>query len=558
MELRISAKPSVLAVIIGVIELILSELFKLTADCASAWHRRKQLYHNGRFRVRANPYLQQRHTYLTTGLLFVLLVLTIVLELSIDSAAFPSSSRVPIDQGVRCFGPTRDTRYFNKRGPRNSELDDDRVASYIKQAGCGQGMLDLSVQGAAALETGYPGCLPGFASREFDEVLGIQGGAVGFVGNSEAGDPHLDYGVERDGEIVSPDVGDMLAGTSFWLLSIWGLGKSVAFWSFGGGRVEERVGTNLAIPKRFIDDTPKVFRAESTANVTCTSNARECYDMVRPKALSVDPVVRSYRENTLAVVISSLKNHDSSLCIFDSSMDMQVSWIYLNLFIPDVERDGRNGPAIVRLRIRGRARCMSKLPRQSSRMYLDAMERVVLNETLNTTDTASFDSARDVLQRAAVIIGMKTLPEEGVPCQPLAVMEGSTVGAAELIVTAVFSALLLLFVVALFAMTIAAQRSCPVRVDPLNPLWPVQLLVAETREREEDNLRAGSDGPPDVSMGGTAQRRVRALRRHTRSLQLSSADDLWVGLEDEGGVTHLTAHSSDDGGHRVQYGSRKT
>ncbi|KAI0562085.1 hypothetical protein FGB62_66g142 [Gracilaria domingensis] len=140
------------------------------------------------------------------------------------------------------------------------------------------------------MELGYPGCLPPFQRRRIHLVLALQGGAVGFVGNSEAGDPHLDYGIERDGQIVAPDAGEQLASTSFWIAMMRSQQGSAAFWKFGDDRASERVASNMGVPMNFLDSSPRSFEPQSVANVSCSRNSRACYDSVRPAALTATPV----------------------------------------------------------------------------------------------------------------------------------------------------------------------------------------------------------------------------------------------------------------------------
>ncbi len=143
----------------------------------------------------------------------------------------------------------------------------------------------------------------------------------------------------------------------------------------------------------------------------------------------------------------------------------------------------------------------------------------------------SIDRADPVvlLKVAAVINGLKTTKAEATECYMRIPVNGSAINTRKVIIAALFS--LGLVDAALFALFFAmcAKMTCIVRVDPLDPLWPVHCIVhsrldalsvnrVKRSENDEDGpFRAGSlwsngepstndENVPQISVAGLEQK----------------------------------------------------
>ncbi len=118
----------------------------------------------------------------------------------------------------------------------------------------------------------------------------------------------------------------------------------------------------------------------------------------------------------------------------------------------------------------------------SARLYLDSMESLKLGmkleqrsgsnrATLNRTDPVV------LLKVAAVVNGLKVTKKESTPCDMWVVAEGSVMDTRKFIAALLFSVLLIGATVFAIVFAIYAEKTCSVRIDPLDPLWPVQHLL---------------------------------------------------------------------------------
>lgn len=506
MTIHIAIKPSSLAVIIGLVELFVGEVFKLVSDNYVKYARRQRLFRTGRFRIHKISLLNYKELCLTTLLLTVLVALTIALELSIDTAPFKHSKTI----NTKCFETIRETRLFSGPRPSYADLDDLRLPQYIQQTGC-KSLIERSLQGGASLHMGFPKCLKEFENVELDLILGIQGSGFGFVGNSQGGDMHLDYSIVEKGEIVERDILDNAEGnetpntglttSSTWSLGFYTAGPSDSYWGFQ--RSEERVGSNLAIPKAWTESL-RALPKESSGAVNCSINNVECYNMIRPKVLSLSPMVETYEENQLALLIGSLQNQPSLLCIL-RRLKVVVEWVEINQTIPGVERNGRSGPVARSFQLQGKGECLKEISKQSARMYRDAAGQLDLNLTLPKAD---IEEAKLMLQRAAIVAGMRLERKFAVDCQVYGIGTGSLIGTGLLAITTIYTAGLVVGIAVMIVLTLRMRAVCEVPVDPLDPLWPVRLLVKEERERRESDEGSNSEDETsgDARMQGEQDR----------------------------------------------------
>lgn len=129
-KVLVPAKPGLLAVVVGVGEVIIAEIFKFALIRATAAHRKWSLYQNGIYNVQAK---WQRYTkWVILGWLFVLVASTIIVELSIDATKVRSGKRVQ----TLCAAVRQPNMFQNGDGGRDYELKDN--TGYLFSAGCVQ------------------------------------------------------------------------------------------------------------------------------------------------------------------------------------------------------------------------------------------------------------------------------------------------------------------------------------------------------------------------------------------------------------------------------------
>lgn len=497
-NLLVPLKPIVLAVLIGLFDLSVAEVLKLTTHNARKWRRCSLLNRTGYYRYRTRKSKLLSFNLLVLFLQLVLLVACIWWELSISEASFPSRRRIDL----RCFRTERENRAIAKHGPITSELQDDRISQYLHDIGCADGMLNQVLYGPD-MDRGYPGCMPALQQRDISMTLAIQGSAVAHVANSGEGDPTIGYGLEEDGRIIAEDLGadEPLATTSFWSLEMQSKGHKTAFWNFRSG--PERVISNMALPNDILDDIPETFPKESTASIECSANTLECYHESAKRALSVEkPLHRSYSEHRVATLISSHRFLPSQLCIFaNSKLTVDVWWVYLAQSIPNVERNGRSGPVPIRVFFRGSGLCAPEVSRETGRLYLDSMEGVSIKDAMqNVTDINDLDTTKTILQKAAAVMGKKTPLERTVECSVFEATQGSSLGKVETYVSlAVLSTLVTIIICAVIC-HIRYRGHCKTCIDPLDPESLLHQLSME-QERLADDGKTSVNPHSSVSIG---------------------------------------------------------
>lgn len=145
--------PNVLAVLIGVVELAIIELFRLAVENALAW-RRKAVISRGSLHLPSALRARARWSRLISAVSVGLLVVVVFLELSVTSILARSRG----DTVSRpCYYPSRGFRYFSLKGPVADELSDPKLSFYVEQAGGGNNaLLESVLTGPQALDMGFP------------------------------------------------------------------------------------------------------------------------------------------------------------------------------------------------------------------------------------------------------------------------------------------------------------------------------------------------------------------------------------------------------------------
>lgn len=176
---------STLAVVIGIVELLVSELFRTFSERASAWRRRRVLHRTGRLALSAAARSAAFTSLGVTIALVILMAFTIVLELKLDTISLRSTKLAP----WKCYAPDRTTRYGLSNGPTQAEIEDTRLDDYIEDSKCGDRLFELVLQGSELYDKGYPQCAKPFANetRVHFEAK-IFGCGVGHVANQPLGD----------------------------------------------------------------------------------------------------------------------------------------------------------------------------------------------------------------------------------------------------------------------------------------------------------------------------------------------------------------------------------
>lgn len=500
-SLNVSLRPSTLAVLVGLIDIAICELFKMSMSSFFQWRFRFQLHQKGYVLINLNRNRFGIQPILMYFVHVAVLVTAIWLELSISGGRFPSASKVLLDpdnsSGLNhgCFGPKRDTRAFMKGGPESIELNDDRISLYLKGINCKNRIISNAVAGSAALQIGYPSCTNGLVDHQVNDTFRLQGSGIAHVANSDSGDPHLAYGLEKHGNIVSEDHGNStdLAPTSFISIVMQSQNKSTSLWKFNEN--VERVVSNLHLPENFLFDSQAgqaTFNDSNSAIINCVKNGLSCYHDFANAALNIpDPIHKTYSGNDTVSYIFSHRSLPSFVCVLDKNIQIDVWWVYTSHYIPDAtEREVRSGPTLTRIQIQGRGKCVLNMSKELSRLYLDAMEDISLRYTMQNMKKepiqSNLDCALQVLQTAAVLMGMKTKHEDATKCFVNAVTKGSSMGKLETYVASAVVISTCLITVILNVLALRYKRSCPLLYDPLDIR---SILGDEIRKKSDSNVK---------------------------------------------------------------------
>lgn len=495
--LLLALKPTALAVLIGLFDLAVGEVLKFSTTRALVWSRRSTFVRKLRYNYDARPrvLLSTKMAVLLVQLL--LLTSCIWWELSISAATFPTTHR----RSLRCFHTERLNRAIGREGPTVSELDDDRVTEYLQQADCPYSLVSNALY-RPDMRRGYPPCLPSLTARHLDITLKLQGSAIGHVANSDAGDPFLAYGLAEDGKIKGEDLGetDALATTSFWSLDLSGLDSKSAFW-FGQ---DERIISNIELPRAVVDDRPDDFSPESSASISCVSNNLKCYRDSAAHALEVKkPVRRSHEQTEIGTFISSHRFLPSALCIFDGGkIRIDVDWVHLEQHIPNLERPGRTGPVPIIIRIRGSTQCVPEVSRESTRLYLDAMGGINIKDAMeNVTADSAVLRASNVLGKAAIVSGRRVPFEQTAECSVFSGVQGSSIGVVETYVS--LSLIMTVLLIILFSIVVIVREKWRTS-DVVDPFDRVHLLrqICRDQQKEHEAFEGNRDEPTPVRTGG--------------------------------------------------------
>lgn len=453
----VPVRPVVLALIIGLFDLFLGETLKHSVDQARSWHRRRTLFDRGCYevltpRARTWAHAVQSPSFIIGLLQVLLLALCIWLELSIDNTSFPAAAGTVTEL---CFTPMRATRAISKGGPREPEMYDDRVRTYLEQSGCNRGgsdaaLLSTALAGPDALSRGYPTCHafgPGDDGDDVDEDgmtmieenLVLQGGGNAYVANSLAGDSHLVYGLEdlrNPGTVQNEDIGVNFTSTSFWHL---GLGShNLSFPKWTKQDTAQRIIGNVALPNNLVDTPPAddEFNATARGEVRCDGMDETCYRNFSRNALKLTDTVETQLTETVSggyfIRVHKSEEVPDFVCIFGSGGDsggevdgegdgreqrrsnaqlrqsenendrpnnmtvtVTVQWGFMSMYIPGIERN-RSGPTPLRIQVRGRAFCAWGMNSSvnGARVYLDAMEYIDMRKIdLHKLDPILFSSS---------------------------------------------------------------------------------------------------------------------------------------------------------------------
>lgn len=476
----IPLRPLVLAVIVGLVDLFLNEVTKTVFKLTDRWRNRMKLYSERTYEIRPrSSVILSVHSILLI-IQVVLLSVGIALELSISPESFPST--VKVEQ--KCFKPRRETRAIQKRGPSTTELNDERVLPYLSVSNCLDGLVQQVIVGPTALYKGYPNCSVRARNQQLNTTLRLQGSAVAFVANSRRGDPHLAYGVEKAGYIIGEDTGyrngtAKLAPRSFFsLLPIDSIG-STAFWSFPRSP-QMRIVSNMALPRVVLKDFPRQFNSLNMGTINCSENNIQCYHHYAKIAHGLpNPIFRAYSNHDGALLISSHRFLPSFVCFFDK-VQIKTWWVFMNQFIPDVERNGRSGPLPTRINIGGQGKCAFNISRESARLYIDAMERISLKQALDQLESENQESNTfklfKIVQMASVIMGMVTPRDQNVNCSISDVVHGSSIGRREVYIASTITFFLLLAIICCIFYVIWTIRNCPLHYNPIDMKTILRML----------------------------------------------------------------------------------
>lgn len=466
-RILVTVDPLVLAVVIGLIDLALNEMVTFSLMQKRKWKQRLSIYCTKIYKIRQRT---AGIISLTSLLLFIQLLMftmTIILELSISHTRFPSQNKIQRS----CYRTARVTRVQNMQGPSDSDLDDERVIPYLNTIGCSNSLISQVLIRPTGIYNGYPTCLSKFQNHSIGMTFRLQGSAVAYVANSRNGDPSLAYGVEENGSIANEDHGDdegknKLASTSIYSIVTSGNHRNSGGWPFD--RKGQRVMSNVLLPLPIIHDHPEEFDNQSTSSVVCTNNDLECYHEYAATAHSIsNPIARTFSSKEDSILMMSHKTIPSFVCVLNS-VDIDVWWVYMNQYIPDVERNGRSGPVPTRIHVRGPGRCVMNMPKESARMYIDSMERVIIaaaSRKIGGNESVDFSV---MLQQAAVIMGMRTSERRSVNCTVFDVVTGCSIGRLE---ASISIGLAISVVLISMVSAISATRDmirCPLKFDPLN------------------------------------------------------------------------------------------
>lgn len=485
----VSVDPLVLAVAIGLIDLMLSEMVRFSLMLKRKWKQRLSIYCTKTYKIRPRVAGIISLTSLFLCIQVIMLAMTIILELSISHTRFPSQKKIQ----RFCYRTARVTRVNNMMGPTHSDLDDERVIPYLNTVGCSNSLISQVLTCPTAIYNGYPTCLSKFHNHNIDMKFRLQGSAVAYVANSRNGDPSLAYGVEANGSIANEDYGDdvginKLASTSIYSVVTSGDHRNSAGWSFD--RKGQRTISNVLFPLPILEDHPQQFDNQSISSVVCTSNDLKCYHEYATVAHSIsNPIARTYSFNE-SLIMMSHKTIPSFVCVLDSA-DIDVWWVYMNQYIPDVERNGRSGPVPTRLHVRGPGRCVMNMPKESARMYIDSMEKVkVAAAAKNIGGNESVDLSV-MIQQAAVIMGMRTSERTRVNCTVFDVVTGSSIGRLEASISIGLAFFVILISIVSVISATMDMIKCPLKFDPLN----MKVLMRRMHAQCQSTSTEGGTGP---------------------------------------------------------------
>lgn len=496
--------PLQLAVIIGLVELVISESLYIVTVYFLSWVRRYGMFKNIKYVLRPTWLNGLSGVFITQ---LIQLMLCIWLELSISPARFPSSKLIQ----ERCFKTERPTLALSRRGATKNSLLDVRVGTYVSQASCEGGLYNETLAGETALIRGYPKCRKDWKIRNVTEALSLQGSNEAYIANSKNGDPHLAYGLASgNGSIIAEDHGDedsnQLATRSFWTLLFGSDRGSYASWNFEF--TDERVLTNIAIPWSLIDRAPRKanFTDAQIGSIACLKDDLECYHQYAAVAKNLDVINDSLAENSTAVFIRSHQTYPSSICIFDKNMvEINVSWVFMKQSIPYAERN-RSGPAITQLSIAGNnGQCLDDITQTTSRLYIDALKRNGFRSLLLTEETLNpkhdnLQRTISTMQKAAVITGMNTPNTEAGThdCFICASHNGSSIGIIETAVSSVYLFCIVCVIVFEIIVIFVYHNRCPRSIDPLESTEMLeQILLWQnglSNQRSALSTRSNSEG----------------------------------------------------------------
>lgn len=474
-----------LAVFLGLGEFIVVEILKFVTQQVCTGIHRSSLYRNGCCKYRSPKSTLLSVTNVLVVVQCLLLFLCVWSEMSISTAFFPSNSLTSLS----CYHPSHLSLAIQKGGPSKSELLDDRISEYILQSACDGSMLSSALSGTD-IRKGYPPCLLPFEPRDINITLRLQGSAMAQLRKKNDIDPFLTYGLSENGKIMGEDLGEALAPTSFWALDNSESNKSSPVW------FENSTGiiTNVALPRKITEDLPAAFNEDSTATVVCDANNLECYrKSARVAHKAPLPIYRSYMQRNLTTMISTQRFLPSDICLFTNTLvRIEISWVQLNQTINGLKWAGRRGPVANEIHISGLARCIRNVSRESSRLYLDAMEHVDILEAMkNVREGTNFSRMSMLLQKAAIVLGKNVPVNQSVECQAFKAIEGSSIGATAMYASCSILAIILVIIIGETIWLFRERWRCPIKYDPFDRV----TLLNELHRRDEYQRNERSSVP---------------------------------------------------------------
>ncbi len=242
--------------------------------------------------------------------------------------------------------------------------------------------------------------------------------------------------------------------------------------------------SNYRIPKPLV---PRIVNT-SAIKIPCTDRGLGCYNLSRELIKDDAPGEFLHLKAPQGFLVQVLLRN-ASICIF-KSMRTSVKYVRANQKFPGWnDRPVRDGPLATEIQVTGTARCVERIDYNVSRMYYDALEKIVKRKS-DKLSMVKF------LNKAAVAAARRTPEKDARPCVVRKTISGAEMSTSLLIVTAVYSAFLFLCTVFLFGYAVYVWRSCPAREDPLTPMWSLRHIL-----REQGKIKKGDDAVQDVWIG---------------------------------------------------------